>query len=162
MLGKIWLNICAIWCTFLAGINSEIEISISFQIKRNMIVAIVFYSIFNQMQLHLVQIIEWKTVTMHARSYSIKFERKWKSELVRVRVSAENHATVVPRGFRDGLNWALVILRDSSLSASCTFTREILLNETEIRLYWPFSDMIWTQTRTSVWIQINQKMVNTI
>ena len=38
---------------------------------------------------------------------------------------------------------------------------EILLNETEIRLYLPFSDRFVTK-RTSVWIQINHKMINTI
>ena len=38
---------------------------------------------------------------------------------------------------------------------------EILLNQPEIRLYLPFSDWIKTK-RTSVSIQINRKMVNTI
>ena len=39
--------------------------------------------------------------------------------------------------------------------------REILLNQTEIRLYLSFSNWFGTK-RTSVWFQINQKMVNTI
>ena len=38
---------------------------------------------------------------------------------------------------------------------------EILLNQTEIRLYLPFSDWFWTK-RTSVWFQINRKIVSTI
>ena len=38
---------------------------------------------------------------------------------------------------------------------------EILLNQTEIRLYLPFPDRFWTK-RWSVWFQINRKMVNTI
>ena len=38
---------------------------------------------------------------------------------------------------------------------------EILLNETEIRLYLPFSDWFGSKRR-SVWFQINRKMVNTI
>ena len=38
---------------------------------------------------------------------------------------------------------------------------EILLNKTEIRLYLPFFDWFGTKW-TSVWIQINRKMVNTI
>jgi len=38
---------------------------------------------------------------------------------------------------------------------------EILLNQTEIRLYLPFFDWFGTK-RTSVWFHINQKMVNTI
>ena len=38
---------------------------------------------------------------------------------------------------------------------------EILLNQTEIRLYLPFSDWFGTKS-TSIWIQINRKMVNTI
>ena len=38
---------------------------------------------------------------------------------------------------------------------------EILLNQTEIRLYIPFSD--WFEAkRTSVWFQINRKMLNKI
>ena len=37
----------------------------------------------------------------------------------------------------------------------------ILLNQPEIRLYLPFSDWFGSK-RTSVWIQINRKMVNTI
>ena len=38
---------------------------------------------------------------------------------------------------------------------------EILLNQTEIRLYLQFSD--WFETkRTTVWLKINRKMVNTI
>ena len=42
-----------------------------------------------------------------------------------------------------------------------TTHREILLNQTDIRLYLPFSD--WFESkRTSVWIQMNRKMVNTI
>jgi len=40
-------------------------------------------------------------------------------------------------------------------------TREILSNQPEIRLYLAFSDWFGTK-RTSVWIQINLKMVNTI
>ena len=39
--------------------------------------------------------------------------------------------------------------------------REILLNKTEIRLYLPFWDWFGSK-RTSVWIQINMKIVNTI
>ena len=42
----------------------------------------------------------------------------------------------------------------------CTHT-EILSNQTEIRLYLPFSDRFGSK-RTSVWIQINRKMMNTI
>ena len=38
---------------------------------------------------------------------------------------------------------------------------EILLNQTEIRLYLPFSDRFGT-SRTSVWFKIIRKMVNTI
>ena len=38
---------------------------------------------------------------------------------------------------------------------------EILLNQPKIRLCLPFSDWFGSE-RTSVWIQINQKMVNTI
>ena len=38
---------------------------------------------------------------------------------------------------------------------------EILSNQTEIRLYSPFSDWFWSKWM-SVWIQINLKMVNTI
>ena len=38
---------------------------------------------------------------------------------------------------------------------------EILLNQTEIRLYLPFSDWFGTKL-TSVWFQINRNMVNTI
>ena len=38
---------------------------------------------------------------------------------------------------------------------------EISLDQTEIRLYLPFSDWFWTK-RTSVWCQINRKMANTI
>ena len=38
---------------------------------------------------------------------------------------------------------------------------EILLNQTEIILYFPFSDWFGTK-RTSVWFQISLKMVNTI
>jgi len=38
---------------------------------------------------------------------------------------------------------------------------EILLNQTEIRLYSPFSDWFGTK-RISVWFQINRKIVNTI
>ena len=38
--------------------------------------------------------------------------------------------------------------------------RQILLNQTEIRLYLPLSDWLGTK-RTSVWFQINRKMVNT-
>ena len=38
---------------------------------------------------------------------------------------------------------------------------EILLSQTEIRLYLPFSDWFGTKW-TSVWFQINRKMVNTI
>ena len=47
--------------------------------------------------------------------------------------------------------------------ASCTQRNlfEILLNQTEIRLYLPFFDWFGTK-RTSVWFQINWKMVNTI
>ena len=41
------------------------------------------------------------------------------------------------------------------------FFFEILLNQTEIKLYLPFSDWFGTK-RTSVWFQINRKMVNTI
>ena len=38
---------------------------------------------------------------------------------------------------------------------------QILLNRTELRLYLPFSD--WFETkRTSVWFQIDRKIVNTI
>ena len=37
----------------------------------------------------------------------------------------------------------------------------IVLNQTEIRLYLPFSDWFGTK-RTSVWFQINRKMVNTV
>ena len=39
--------------------------------------------------------------------------------------------------------------------------REILLNQTKIRLYLPFSDWFGSK-RKYVWIQINWKMVNTI
>ena len=39
--------------------------------------------------------------------------------------------------------------------------REILLNQTEIRLYLQFSDWLETK-RTYVWFQINWKMINTI
>ena len=38
---------------------------------------------------------------------------------------------------------------------------EILLNKSEIRLYLQYSDWFGSK-RTSVWIQINRKMVNTI
>ena len=38
---------------------------------------------------------------------------------------------------------------------------EILLNQSEIRLYLPFSDWFWTK-RKSVWFKINQKMVKSI
>ena len=38
---------------------------------------------------------------------------------------------------------------------------EIFSNKTKIRLYLPFSDSFWTK-QTSVWFQINRKMVNTI
>ena len=38
---------------------------------------------------------------------------------------------------------------------------EILINQPEIRLYLPFSDWFVTK-RTSIWIQIIRKMVNTI
>ena len=38
---------------------------------------------------------------------------------------------------------------------------EVLLNQPEIRLYKPFSDRFGSK-RTSVWIQINRKKVNTI
>ena len=38
---------------------------------------------------------------------------------------------------------------------------EILLNKSEIRLYFPFSDWFGSK-RTSVWFQINRRMVNTI
>ena len=38
---------------------------------------------------------------------------------------------------------------------------EILLNQTKIRLYLPRSDWFGTN-RTSVWFQINRKMVNTL
>ena len=48
------------------------------------------------------------------------------------------------------------------LSMSCTRRNlfEILLNQTEIRLYSLFSDSFGSKP-TSVWIQINRKMVNT-
>ena len=47
--------------------------------------------------------------------------------------------------------------------AACTQRNlfEILLNQTEIWLYLPFSDWFGTK-RTSVWFQINRIMVNTI
>ena len=38
---------------------------------------------------------------------------------------------------------------------------KILLNQTEIRLYLPFSEWFGTK-RTAVWFQLNRKMVNTI
>ena len=38
---------------------------------------------------------------------------------------------------------------------------EILLNQTEIRLYLPFSDLFGTK-KTSAWFRINRKMLNTI
>ena len=46
---------------------------------------------------------------------------------------------------------------------SCTQRNlfKILLNQTEIRLYLPFSDWFGTKL-TSVWFQINRKMVNII
>ena len=48
------------------------------------------------------------------------------------------------------------------LLTSCGMhTKKILLNQTKIRLYLPFSDCFGTK-RTSVWFQINRKMVNTI
>ena len=54
---------------------------------------------------------------------------------------------------------------DASLSIIFRCTQrnifQILLNQTEIRLYLPFSDWYGTK-RTSVWFQINLKMVNTI
>ena len=38
---------------------------------------------------------------------------------------------------------------------------QVLLNQTEIRLYLPLSDWFGTK-RTSVWFKINRKMINTI
>ena len=47
-----------------------------------------------------------------------------------------------------------------SIYYNCTH-REILLNQTEIRLYLPCTDRFETK-RTSVWFQINRRMVHTI
>ena len=46
-------------------------------------------------------------------------------------------------------------------SRNRTAHREILLNQTEIRLYLPFSDWFGTK-QTYVWFQINRRMINTI
>ena len=51
--------------------------------------------------------------------------------------------------------------QDRVFSCPREFFSEILLNQTEIRLYLPFSDWLGAK-RTSVWFQINRKMVNTI
>ena len=62
-----------------------------------------------------------------------------------------------------GLDWK----NSTDLSYSCTrdYTQrnifEILLNQPEIRLYLPCSNWFVTK-RTSVWFQINQKIVNII
>ena len=53
------------------------------------------------------------------------------------------------------------LLRQNLPSAHREIIFQILLNNTDIRLYLPFSD--WFETkRTSVWFQINRKMVNII
>ena len=55
--------------------------------------------------------------------------------------------------------------KDEYLTFMWVYTKrnvfEILLNQTEIRLYLSFSNRFWTK-RSSVWLQINRKIVNTI
>ena len=57
--------------------------------------------------------------------------------------------------------------RDASLSDNgclffCSLHREILLNQTEIRLYLAFSEWFGIKRTLSFWFQVNRCMVNTI
>ena len=58
-----------------------------------------------------------------------------------------------------------VSFKSSNFAINWSYTQRnlfgILLNQTEIRLYSPFSDWFRTK-RMSVWFQIKQKIVNTI
>ena len=61
--------------------------------------------------------------------------------------------------------WQLMTKKFQSRKAVSLYTQRnfsgVLLNQPEIMLYLPFSDWFGSK-RTSVWIQINRKMVNTI
>ena len=98
-------------------------------------------------------------------------------------------AVVMYGGFKGDLNWAPMMYQFNK-SDRCGFSRpgdqnfglpsdetlaeaecreqytqrnllEILLNQTEIRLYISFSGLFETK-QTSVWFQVNRKMINTI
>ena len=60
-------------------------------------------------------------------------------------------------------NYRSVAIRAARLCNTCTQENlfKILLNQPEIILYLPFSDWFGSK-RTSDWIQVNRKMVNTI
>ena len=76
---------------------------------------------------------------------------------------------MVPRGLREVLNRAPIMPRGGCSGKRMKFFPiypqrnffEILLNKTEVRLYLSFSDWFGTKP-TSIWFQINRKIVNTI
>ena len=70
-----------------------------------------------------------------------------------------HRSTIVLRGSNGARYWVSFMPRDASHLDN--LHREILLNQTEIRLYLPCADWFGSK-RTSVWIQIIRCMVNTI
>ena len=57
----------------------------------------------------------------------------------------------------------LIFILSLLLTGNFVYThREILFNQTEIRLYLPFSDWFGTKRTVSVWFQIDREMLNTI
>ena len=85
----------------------------------------------------------------------------WRSRDQRKRIGTSEHFPEIRDNGNRGSGMQMSITSCNFYNYTQRNLFEILLDQLEIRLYLPFSDWFWSK-RTSVWIQINRRAVNTI